>query len=64
MSNKVLMNERSTKVLRDVIDRNPKAVERIGLKEFRFHGLRYSWCSRMCEGRWDETLIEIDNTAK
>lgn len=34
-----------------------KAVKRIGLEGFRFHDLRHTWCSRMCELGVDETTI-------
>ena len=34
-----------------------KAVKRIGLEGFRFHDLRHTWCSRMCELGIDETTI-------
>jgi integrase len=77
------MNEKLTKVLKEVIDRDPKssyvftspktgkpytsikttfekAVKRIGLPGFRFHDLRHTWCSRMCELGVDEaTIMEI-----
>ena len=36
------------------------AVKKIGLKGFRFHDLRHTWCSRMCELGVDEaTIMEI-----
>jgi len=34
-----------------------KAVKKIGLQGFRFHDLRHSWCSRMCELGVDEATI-------
>ena len=37
-----------------------KAVKRIGLEKFRFHDLRHTWCSRMCELGIDEaTIMEL-----
>ncbi len=34
-----------------------KAVDKIGLPDFRFHDLRHSWCSRLCELGVDEATI-------
>jgi len=34
-----------------------KAVKKIGLSDFRFHDLRHSWCSRLCELGVDEATI-------
>jgi integrase len=37
-----------------------KAVKRVGLEGFRFHDLRHTWCSRMCELGVDEaTIMEL-----
>ena len=35
-----------------------KAVKRIGLEGFRFHDLRHTWCSRMCESGTAEVAIQ------
>ena len=35
-----------------------KAVKRIGLEGFRFHDLRHTWCSRMCENGVAEVAIQ------
>lgn len=75
------LNEKLTKALKEVIERNPEnnpyvfashktskpfveikngfsaAVKRIGLEGFRFHDLRHTWCSRMCELGIDEATI-------
>ena len=37
-----------------------KALKRVGLKGFRLHDLRHTWCSRMCELGIDEaTIMEL-----
>ena len=35
-----------------------KALQKIGLAGFRFHDLRHTWCSRMCELGIDEATIQ------
>ena len=53
----VPMNQKLTKVLKNIIKKIiavPMYLlagqeDQLGLKRFRFHDLRHTWCSRMCE---------------
>ena len=48
------------KLYADIKTGFPNAMKKIGLKKIRFHDLRHTWCSRMCELGVDEaTIMEI-----
>jgi integrase len=56
----VFTNPRTGKPFGDIKNGFQKAVRKIGLKGFRFHDLRHTWCSRMCELGVDEaTIMEL-----
>ena len=54
----VFANPKTGKPYTDIKTGFPKAVEKIGIKGFRFHDLRHTWCSRMCELGVDEATIQ------
>jgi integrase len=56
----VFTSHRTSKAFRDIKNGFKKAVKRIGLEGFRFHDLRHTLCSRMCELGIDEaTIMEL-----
>ena len=56
----VFVSHRTGRPFRDVKSGFKAALRRIGLGGFRFHDLRHTWCSRMCELGIDEaTIMEL-----
>jgi integrase len=53
----VFNSHRTGEAFRDIKNGFNKAVKKIGLEGFRFHDLRHSWCSRLCELGIDESTI-------
>ena len=53
----VFGNPQTGKPYTDVKTSFTKAAEKVGLTGFRFHDLRHTWCSRMCELGIAETAI-------
>jgi integrase len=53
----VFTSHRTGGAFRDIKNGFNKAVRNIGLPRFRFHDLRHTWCSRLCELGVDETTI-------
>ena len=53
----VFASPKTGKPFTDVKTSFSKATEKVGLAGFRFHDLRHTWCSRMCELGIAETAI-------
>jgi len=54
----VFANPKTGDPFTDIKTSFTKAVRKIGLEGFRFHDLRHTWCSRMCELGIAETAIQ------
>jgi integrase len=54
----VFANSKTGKPYTDVKTSFTKATKKVGLEGFRFHDLRHTWCSRMCELGIAETAIQ------
>jgi integrase len=54
----VFVNPKTGKPYTSIKTSFNKALEKIGLAGFRFHDLRHTWCSRMCELGVDEATIQ------
>ena len=53
----VFTSNRTGEAFKDIKNGFNKAVKAVGLERFRFHDLRHTWCSRLCELGVDESTI-------
>jgi integrase len=53
----VFTSNRTGEAFKDIKNGFNRAAKVIGLKRFRFHDLRHTWCLRLCELGIDESTI-------